>query len=246
MNECSADSSFNKNAHDLSDSGANLTACPPILSTILNVTPIILPEPIIIIFGKKTTAPSTSYLDFTGTILDRMYIIDSLPHCILSVPRLNRRCLMVAFTAKLMCEIIDDSSNSVIVSTPIDVERGLYFFDMTALLCPYSPLQTTAVIASRRVAHLLHFTKDDINAVMALHECINHPSVSVMARVIRDYAWTGLPSNITAALVERVYHVTKAGSSLNSWTWHRSSIPIHWICCFDRFCPGINTRVWRI
>ena len=133
-----------------------------------------------------------------------MYIIDSLPHCILSVPKLNLRGLTVTFTSTLLCEIID-TSNTVIISTPIDVDRGLYFFDITALLSPFPVQPTQAIISTSRMVRTSHLTKADIDDVMSLHDHMNHPSVSVMARAIRDQVWTGLPPNITAALVERVF-----------------------------------------
>ena len=127
MTEVSADS---LNVH-------NFTACPTIISQIIHVTPITLPEPILILFGNKTTAKSRYYMVFPGTVLDRMYIIDSLSHCSLSVPELNLRGLTVRFTSNLLCKIID-VSHSVIVSTALDVYRDLFF---STLLRSFVPIQ---------------------------------------------------------------------------------------------------------
>lgn len=75
----------------LSDSGANLTAGPLQVANILKLKPNILTEPIIVKFGNNGTAISRSYLDFPGTLLQRLYLLDILPHCIISNSALNLR-----------------------------------------------------------------------------------------------------------------------------------------------------------
>ena len=202
MIEVSPDSSSHHNSRrTLCDSGANLTACPTILAQILNITPLLLSEPITIIFANKTKAESNKYLDLPNTLIKRIYIIDSLPHCVLSVSQLNLYGFTVTFTSSLLCQI-SNLSGTILVSTPLDKDKELYFFDIAALLV--SPSVPLSISALKTVSHL-HLTNNEIETVMALHERMNHPSSSVMARAIRDRAWTGLPDNITATLIERVF-----------------------------------------
>ena len=60
-------------------------------------------------------------------------------------------------------------------------------------------------ISSTRRGPVQKLTKEIIKTVLSLHFCTNHPSPSVMARAIRDRAWTGIPPEITPAIVERVF-----------------------------------------
>lgn len=91
------------------------------------------------------------------------------------------------------------------MSTPLDQDRELYFFDIVALTIAPPLLSAPATISSINTATLPHLSKNQIDMVMTLHERMNHPSSSVMARAIRDRAWTGIPDEITATLVERVF-----------------------------------------
>lgn len=196
-------SPFHTYTDALSDSGANLTAGPSQIATILKTLPITLSEPIIIKFGNKSTAVSRSYLDFPGTLLHRLYLLDVLPHCIISTSDLNLRGFELRYTAQLTCDVYN-STGFKLTSTPLNPHNLLYYFDVTALLIPVPtilPRQINAV----RMEVLPRLTKQQISSVLDLHERLNHPGSAVMAKALANHAWIGIPNDITPALVERVF-----------------------------------------
>ena len=186
----------------LSDSGANLTAGPPNIATILNKSPITLSEPIKIKFGNKAVAISRTYLDFPGTLLDRLYILDILPHCIVSNSNLNLRGFEIRYTTELTCDV-HDATGIKLLSTPLNQHNLLYYFDIRQLLIPIKPF--SPLLCTARMEFLPRLTKDQISSVMDLHERLNHPGSAVMARSLATHARTGVSPDITPALVERVF-----------------------------------------
>ena len=186
----------------LSDSGANLTAGPPQIAILLKKSPITLSEPIKIKFGNKAVAMSRTYLDFPGTLLDRLYILDILPHCIVSNSNLNLRGFEIRYTTDLTCDV-HDATGIKLLSTPLNPHNLLYYFDIRALLIPVIPLSPQ--ICTARLEFLPRLTKDQIASVMDLHERLNHPGSAVMARSLAAHAWIGISPDITPALVDRVF-----------------------------------------
>ena len=186
------------------DSGASLTACPAILAQILKKIPIYLSEPITIIFGNKTTGLTNSYLDFPGTVLQRMYIIQGLKYCILSVAQLNRGGMEVTFSIDYECKItrpkIRNAEAKLLASVPIDHSKDLYFFDVYELLVDVpsvSPRDLNKLAIICAAMSLAHLTKQEIELVLSLHCRMNHPAASVMAWMLSEIGH-GLVSLITS------------------------------------------------
>ena len=189
----------------LSDSGANLTAGPTKLITFFKDNHILLQEPITVIFGDKNIALSRSYLDFPGTLLNRIYLLDCLPHCIFSTSDLNRRGFNVECTNRLTCEITN-GSHTILLTTPLNEPNQLYYFNLSELLLPIQPIsQGQPQISAVQLAEQPRLTKQQIADVIDLHERLNHPGSAVMARAIAAHAWTGISDSITAALIDRVF-----------------------------------------
>ena len=189
----------------LSDSGANLTAGPTKLITSFTKYHVLLNEPITVIFGDKNVALSRSYLDFPGTLLNRVYLLDCLPHCILSTSDLNRRGFNVECTNRLICEITDDS-HTLLLATPLNEPNQLYYFNFSDLLLPITHIPDgLPQISAVQIVEQPRLTKQQIADVIDLHERLNHPGSAVMARAIAAHAWTGISDSITAALIDRVF-----------------------------------------
>lgn len=116
----------------LQDSGANVSATPPITAVALGLTIYKWVDPFLVTFGNGTSALSNHYV-YLGPLLGKTAILNSCTHTVLSVPDVNSRGFDVLFSKSMRC-FIWNSDGDLIVEAPIDKENRLYYVDLQTLL----------------------------------------------------------------------------------------------------------------
>jgi hypothetical protein len=116
----------------LQDSGANVSATPPITAVSLGLTIYKWDEPFLVTFGNGTSSLSNHYV-YLGPLLGKTAILNSCTHTVLSVPDVNSRGFDVLFSKSMRCFIWNDDGD-LIVEAPIDKENRLYYVDLQSLL----------------------------------------------------------------------------------------------------------------
>jgi hypothetical protein len=116
----------------LQDSGANVSATPPITAVALGLTIYKWDEPFLVTFGNGTSSFSNHYV-YLGPLLGKTAILNSCTHTVLSVPDVNSRGFDVLFSKSMRCFIWNDDGD-LIVEAPIDTENRLYYVDLQLLL----------------------------------------------------------------------------------------------------------------
>jgi hypothetical protein len=179
----------------LQDSGANVNACPPELVQSLHLPIHPYRQPIRVVFGNGTVVHATHYT-YIG-ILGKTAIVKGCRNTIISIPTMNQRGYDVLFQANMKCVV--SRGQQVILNTPIDREKSLYFVNVRELLntsdCISEPAQVTTLHAnSHRIG------KQTVIRVQKLHNVLCHAaSPAVMARALRYGAWLNvevLPTDV--------------------------------------------------
>lgn len=183
----------------LQDSGANVNACPRELVIAYELPVYEYNKPFRVVFGNGTVVTATHYT-YVG-ILGVTAIVDGCINTIISVPCMNKRGYDVSFLASMRCVVAREQH--VILDTPIDTDKTLYFVDVESLMSISDPsLVIPQVNTLQQRTHRV--SQSNAFKVHTLHNALRHAaSPAVMARALRLGAWTGV--DIMPTTVEQVF-----------------------------------------
>ena len=133
----------------LSDSGANISACPSLLADLLGLQQIAFEKLFLVEFGNKTKEWSYHYLVFPALFGSKIAILSSLRHIILSNTIANQNGYTISHTFNMTCVITQKGEHGnperKIFESSVNQTSNLYLFNVKDVLAvlPDLPIEPT-------------------------------------------------------------------------------------------------------